>query len=385
MPSPASPLTDPAQAEARAQASRPESRWPDQPPSLDSRQSGGPLSAFDPDQGRRRAAAERMAGRLLFCQPGASLKLVLAVQVLVAGAVWSHAPGWSAVWLLWPAPALAALGATLVWMAVLCGWRERLVRQAPRQVALFAGAWGGASALLGWALLLPFGLAAPSAWAAVVAAVCGSAVATAAWHWAGLRQAALHPVQHDARLAELQSRIRPHFLFNALNAAVALVQVDPPRAEQVLEDLSALFRAALAEVGVSVTLDEELDLAQRYLAIEQIRFARRLSLSWDLDPAASQARVPPLVLQPLVENAVRHGIEPAALGGTVWVSTRVVRGMVEVEVSNTLPDAPGNPGTGIALANVRERLRLLHDLAADLQTWVADGKHHARITVPLDG
>ncbi|OYU93504.1 MAG: hypothetical protein CFE45_20775 [Burkholderiales bacterium PBB5] len=184
-------------------------------------------------------------------------------------------------------------------------------------------------------------------------------------------------------MAELQSRIRPHFLFNALNTALALVQVDPPRAEGVLEDLSALFRVALAETGSAVSLDDEVDLAQRYLAIEQIRFGARLALAWDLDPAAATARLPPLVLQPLVENAVRHGVEPSPRGGTVRVRSRVLRGMVQLEVINSLPAEPGPPGSGLALANVRERLRLLHDLAGRLHTEQRDGHFIARIEVPL--
>jgi two-component system sensor histidine kinase AlgZ len=191
------------------------------------------------------------------------------------------------------------------------------------------------------------------------------------------------PVEAGARLAELQSRIRPHFLFNALNTALALVQIDPQRAETVLEDLAQLFRAALAETGAAVSLDEEIDLAQRYLAIEKLRFGDRMQIAWDLDPAAGSARVPPLVLQPLVENAVRHGIEPSLGGGRIQVRTRARRGMVELVVTNTLPEEPGPKGTGIALANVRERLRLLHDVAARFETGVVDGLFHARIDIPL--
>jgi len=203
------------------------------------------------------------------------------------------------------------------------------------------------------------------------------------WRWLGLRAAAAQPEEVSARLADLQSRIRPHFLFNALNTALALVQVDPRQAEAVLEDLSQLFRVALAEPGSAVTLDEEIELAQRYLAIEKLRFGDRLQVSWDLDPAAAQAPVPPLVLQPLVENAVRHGIEPAVRGGRIQVRTRVARGMAEVVVTNTLPDEPGRRGAGIALANVAERLRLLHDVAAVLETGIVDGRYRARIVVPL--
>ena len=159
--------------------------------------------------------------------------------------------------------------------------------------------------------------------------------------------------------------------------------VDPQRAEAVLEDLAQLFRAALAESGSAVTLDDEIDLAQRYLAIEQLRFGDRLQLVWDLDPAAAGAALPPLVLQPLVENAVRHGIEPAPDGGRIVVSTRAVRGMAIILVTNTLPPQPGPQGHGIAQANVAERLRLLHDVADTVHCGAEHGLYNARIEVPL--
>jgi two-component system sensor histidine kinase AlgZ len=194
----------------------------------------------------------------------------------------------------------------------------------------------------------------------------------------------MQPADARARLAELQSRIRPHFLFNALNTALALVRVDPDRAERVLEDLSALFREALADTGASVTLADEIDLAQRYLAIEQVRYGERLQVQWDIDPAAGAARVPPLVLQPLVENAVRHGVEPSAHGGRLWVQAAQRRGHAVVLIRNTVPPEPSRPGAGMALANVRERLRLLHDMGAQCDVWQdGDSLFNARIVVPL--
>jgi two-component system sensor histidine kinase AlgZ len=216
-------------------------------------------------------------------------------------------------------------------------------------------------------------------WPVFTSALVGMAFASLVWAWLDQRARIAKPADASARLAELQSRIRPHFLFNALNTAVALVQIDPERAENVLEDLSQLFRVALAEVGSSVTLAEEIDLAKRYLAIEQVRFGDRLAVSWDVDDATSQA----LVLQPLVENAVRHGIETSLSGGTVRVRAKLRHGSATVVISNSLPDTPGQPGAGIALANVRERLSLLHDFGASLETWRSDGQFHARVMVPL--
>jgi two-component system sensor histidine kinase AlgZ len=217
-------------------------------------------------------------------------------------------------------------------------------------------------------------------------AASGAGVAALLWAWLDLRSRIWHPANASARLAELQSRIRPHFLFNALNTALALVRVDPARAESVLEDLAQLFRVALADAGASVSLEEEIELARRYLAIEQVRFGERLQVQWDIDPGVFGARVPPLVLQPLVENAVRHGIEPAAAGGRVRVRAVLLRGQVVVQVTNTLGDEPGSPGHGMALHNVRERLRLLHDMAAQCDVWrepaLGGDLFHARIVLP---
>ena len=128
-------------------------------------------------------------------------------------------------------------------------------------------------------------LAQPDGW--VAPALAGAALAAVMFQWLQLRAKATLPAETKARLAELQSRIRPHFLFNTLNTALALVRLDPARAEGVLEDLAELFRVAITDSGESVTLAEEVELARRYLAIEQIRFGDRLQVTWDLDPAAA--------------------------------------------------------------------------------------------------
>ncbi len=190
------------------------------------------------------------------------------------------------------------------------------------------------------------------------------------------------PAATTARLSELQSRIRPHFLFNTLNSAIALVRAEPAKAETLLEDLSDLFRHALIDQGESVSLSDEIALAQRYLAIEQVRFGERLQVEWALDPAAGKASVPPLVLQPLVENAVRHGVEPSESGATVRISTQRRGSVVVIKVTNTVPAGSGAPGHGVALDNVRDRLRLLHDVQGQFRSALVDGVYQVRIEVP---
>jgi two-component system sensor histidine kinase AlgZ len=172
-------------------------------------------------------------------------------------------------------------------------------------------------------------------------------------------------------------------LFNTLNSAIALVRAEPAKAEAVLEDLSELFRSALADPAESVTLEQEIALARRYLEIEQVRFGERLRVHWSVDAGADAARLPPLLLQPLVENAVRHGVEPSASGAQLRISTRRRGSRVVIKVTNSAPAERGPPGQGLALANVRERLFLLHDVQAQFRTVRKNGLFQVRMEIPL--
>ncbi|RYX97636.1 MAG: sensor histidine kinase [Comamonadaceae bacterium] len=272
------------------------------------------------------------------------------------------------------------LPATLAWLVVGCLLKKQLARlPAPAQWG--AGiALGALAGLYGCGMLAVMGLLAPAPWLACAAGgALLSSMLLAGLFW---RAKARTPAATAARLAELQSRIRPHFLFNTLNSAIALVRAEPAKAEAVLEDLSELFRHALADPAESVTLGQEITLAQRYLAIEQVRFGDRLRVEWSLDPAADGARLPPLLLQPLVENAVRHGVEPSASGADVKISTERRGQVVVVKVVNSTPSGVGEGGHGLALANVRERLALLHDVHARFQTLFRNGVFQVRLEVP---
>ncbi|XVJ71869.1 MAG: sensor histidine kinase [Rhizobacter sp.] len=282
------------------------------------------------------------------------------------------------------------LPGVLLWLVMTCVFKRVFIRLHVVQQWFLAGSLGAFAARLSWALAQWSGLvvwggesganqATPATLAPMLA---GAALAVCITLWLQWREQARFPAEATARLAELQSRIRPHFLFNTLNTALALVRLDPKRAEQVLEDLSELFRVALSESGASTTLADEIDLARRYLAIEQIRFGDRLKVQWELDSAAGTARVPPLLLQPLVENAVHHGVEPGEEGGLVRIRTRVMGGRVQLSIVNTVPNAPPQHGNGMALHNVKERLRLMHDVACHFETRLHEGVFRVQITLP---
>ena len=314
------------------------------------------------------------------CQTGVILRAVLFVECVVGvGAMFG---AYSFMDWLGRLSMLTggALPATLAWLVTACSLKKLLARL-PNEAQYACGVLLGALAgLYGCGLLALVGFLGSAPWVgSAFAGALLSAALVAALVW---RARARAPADTAARLTELQSRIRPHFLFNTLNSAIALVRDDPARAEALLEDLSDLFRHALMDQGESVTLAEEVALAQRYMAIEQVRFGDRLQVEWALDPAADSARLPPLLLQPLVENAVKHGVEPSARGAQIRVSTQRRGSTVVVKVTNTVPAGQGRPGHGLALDNVRDRLRLLHDVQGQFQAALKDGLFQVRIELP---
>lgn len=199
--------------------------------------------------------------------------------------------------------------------------------------------------------------------------------------WRARRMAVL---AKQSELEALQARIRPHFLFNTLNTGAALVHARPGEAEQLLLDLSDLFRAALSGDS-EIPLADELALARRYLEIEALRFGPRLRLSWDLAEPVPDVLVPTLSIQPLVENAIRHGVEPSAAGGAVDVRVESDGRWVRVVVSNDLPRAgvgAGHAGHQVGLASVRSRIEALTDGRGHLEAGVVDGRYVATLTLP---
>ncbi len=204
------------------------------------------------------------------------------------------------------------------------------------------------------------------------------------------------------QIQALHSRIKPHFLFNSMNSIASLIAIDPERAEEAVEDLAELFRASLADTGTLVPLERELDLCRRYVRIEQLRMGERLQMHWHARPLPPGIRIPQLTLQPLLENAIVHGIQPLPEGGAIHVHLGHAHGIFEMRIDNPLPPAGsgtyptdrvsdpdksnGETGAGnrMAIGNIRDRLGALYGERAKLTAYVEDKRYITHVTYPFE-
>ena len=227
------------------------------------------------------------------------------------------------------------------------------------------------------------------------AALLGALAAGILLFYFSLRTRAFSPALSEARLQALTARIRPHFLFNSLNAVLSLIRADPRRAETALEELADLFRALMRDHRDLLPLADEIALCRQYLNLEKLRLGERLNVEWEIEDVPVDMKVPPLLLQPLLENAVYHGIEPLASPGTLRIRFTRQGKTLCIEISNPCPQGDQGPaptrdsasGNHMALANIRERLALYYDLEAQLDTQDKcreDGQreYHVRIVLP---
>lgn len=215
------------------------------------------------------------------------------------------------------------------------------------------------------------------------AVVLAGGVAVVLLAYFALRATRFSPALAEARLQALTARMRPHFFFNCLNAVLSLIRSDPKRAELALEELAEMFRALMRDHGELVLLSEEIALCRQYLDLEKLRLGDRLAVDWKLVDLPADVRVPPLLLQPLVENAVYHGIEPADSGGEIHIRLARVGKELEIELTNPARiDGGHHVGNRMALANLRERLSLHYDLEARLEAGEVDGLYRVRIVLP---
>jgi two-component system sensor histidine kinase AlgZ len=189
-----------------------------------------------------------------------------------------------------------------------------------------------------------------------------------------------------SRVEALQARIRPHFLYNSMNTIAALTRSDPVRAEAAVEDLADLFRFNLQETRPEVTLAEELEITRTYERIERLRLGARLAVDWRVDGVPFDALVPSLLLQPLVENAIYHGVERLPSGGAVTIEARTDGARLEIAVSNPRVgegSGAGRTGNRVALANIRERLALAYPDEASVEMGEQGDAFVVRVRLPL--
>ena len=222
-----------------------------------------------------------------------------------------------------------------------------------------------------------------------VAILAAFAAAVMLYYFAA-RARAGSPALAEARIQALTARIRPHFLFNSLNAVLSLVRTEPRRAEMALEELADLFRVLMRDHRDMLPIAEELLLCRQYLNLEKIRLQERLRVEWDVADLPPALKVPPLFLQPLLENAVYHGIEPSEESGTIRIQFRKKGHELHIRLTNPCPNNDqGREGQHMALDNIRERLNLCYDLEAQLETKeitleTGQKEYHVHITLPCE-
>ncbi|MEE2024658.1 MULTISPECIES: sensor histidine kinase [Alkalimonas] len=324
-----------------------------------------------------------------FCQN----RGVLAVMVLsqAVAILLAFAPGAQGdVWLRLGVISLFVHWTTLLSITLLCYLRPRLVRFSPQLqgavVLLTLLLFTLLISLLAWMFLANFGWRPPTGvayffWSNLfVAMIVGLLVIQ--FCLLHLERSVRIAAQSRAELDALQARIRPHFLFNSLNTAAELIHQDPSAAEQALLDLSALFRAAM-QAGGQASLRDEIALARQYLSLEQWRLGARLRVDWQLGDAVPEVMMPVLTLQPLLENAIYHGIEPDKHGGRICIELVQSRQAVTLLIINSLPDTKRSAkGNGIALDNIRQRLALLYQDRAQLHCSSNDGHFRVKLVLP---
>ena len=188
----------------------------------------------------------------------------------------------------------------------------------------------------------------------------------------------------QSRIQALQSRIRPHFLFNSMNTIASFTRSKPELAEQVVEDLADLFRVSLGDARIPVSLSRELEVCREYIRIEELRLGERLKMCWQVDDLPGDAQLPALSLQPLLENAVYHGIEPAPDGGTITLEGKCDNNLLQIIITNTLsPDGRNSrEGNQMAQENVGQRLQAFFGPASGLRVESGEQTYQVQITFP---
>jgi len=193
-------------------------------------------------------------------------------------------------------------------------------------------------------------------------------------------------LESQARIQALQARIRPHFLFNSMNVIASLTRSDPKLAEQAVEDLADLFRVSMSDATKLIPLDQEIEIVKRYLHIESLRLGERLQVEWQLDDIDNDIFIPALLIQPLIENAVYHGIETSMTGGRILLAIKQDEHQLHIHISNPVDKRSPQrhyEGNKLALDNIRERLESIYGKASSLTIAADDKQYIVDIYIPL--
>ncbi|MBI3714722.1 MAG: histidine kinase [Betaproteobacteria bacterium] len=313
---------------------------------------------------------------------GIMLRLLVMVNVLCLAAAMVRAENLADLGSRFMTISVIAQPALILSLIATCLLRPVFLKLAYWQGIVLILLMEGAVGALMWAFFDALAaLSQPIAWWQYVfffAFVTGSVLV-----YFDLRSRALSPALAEARLQALQARIRPHFLFNSINAVLSLIRSEPKRAERMLEDMAELFRVLMADNRQLVPLADEIALCRRFLDIEQIRLGERLQVNWRIDAMPRDALVPPLILQPLIENAVYHGIEPASGVGELNIHIEPKGKQLVIRMTN--PYQAGSThatGNRMAIANIKERLQLHFDAEASLKADVSGDRYLVTITLP---
>lgn len=317
-----------------------------------------------------------------FCHMGVNLRIALTVEAALVAGVVARVPDTRAFWSDFIALSALAQPALLLTLLALCA-AGRWLRSQPYRLGVgFTLALGAAVPVLVTLWLGPL-LAGRDAYPPIGVALFSLVMGAGLLAYFNLRARALSPAITEARLQALQARIRPHFLFNSLNAVLSLVRSDPRRAEHALENMADLFRALMGDARQLAPLEDEVALTRAYLELEQLRLGDRLQVVWHINKMPADALIPPLMIQPLVENAVYHGIEPRPEGGEISLNLYRSADKVHIVVRNPIAaDASHHKGNRIALANIRERLLLHFDLDAQLKLEPLGAVYQVHIMIP---
>lgn len=325
------------------------------------------------------------------CNIGVVFRVLIAVNLLVLASLLARGQGWVLNFQEFIETSMLVELISLLSLFALCGL-HRMVARRPLAAWLQRLACGVVPALIAAVLLSYlnsmewFAYSFPRLQIAFAVLLC-FLLGLCVQHYFELRSRAFSPALGEARLQALQARIRPHFLFNSLNAVLSLIRNEPRRAETALEDLADLFRVLMRDTRDVTTLQEEIHLCEQYLAIEKIRLGERLQVSWQIEnlnqDELQDVKIAALLLQPLLENAVHYGVEPSIEPSMIMVAIRRHLDKIEITLSNPFHlDARAPVGNQMALENIRQRLVLLYDIEAQLSYGVTGSSFEVKLHFP---